>query len=63
MNDTEYQSELPTGPAEPLARAEIGLVTVSLVLGIVLLVVLAFTLPKSPTQENPAPKAPIPSPK
>ncbi len=63
MIDPDNPSELPTGPAEPLARAEIGLVTVSLVVGFVLLVVLALTLPKNPTQWQPPPKAGINPPK
>ncbi len=45
MAETDQLSELPTGPGEPLARAELGLVAVSLALGIFLLVFLAVTLP------------------
>lgn len=45
MAESNQLSELPTGPGEPLARAELGLVSASLTLGILLLVVLALTLP------------------
>ncbi len=63
MMDSENPSELPTGPAEPLARAEIGLVMVSLVVGILLLVVLALTLPTFPSNAKPAQKASVSTPK
>jgi|GEM_PF-4338532 len=42
MTDPSSLPPLPTGPGEPLARAEIVLTGVSLLLGIVLLVGLAL---------------------
>lgn len=56
MVEPNHLSELPTGPGEPLAPAELGLVAASLGLGIVLLLVLALTLPPAATLSTAPPK-------
>ena len=52
MVEPNQLSELPTGPGEPLAPAELGLVAASLGLGIFLLLVLALTLPPAASLFN-----------